>query len=76
MEKFKSLSKEPVDVVEGKIIDRWLKDDLLQKCIDERKNRCYGHRKLNSNDSKIATIIAKIYESQDAIFRNRRSTSI
>ena len=30
----------------------------------------------NSNDSKIATIIAKIYESQDAIFRNRRSTSI
>ncbi len=41
MEKFKSLSKEPVDVVEGKILDRWLKDDLLQKCIDERKDAPY-----------------------------------
>ena len=41
MEKFKSLSKEPVDQVEGKILDRWLKDDLLQKCIDERKDAPY-----------------------------------
>ncbi len=41
MEKFKSLSKDAVDQVEGKILDRWLKDDLLQKCIDERKNAPY-----------------------------------
>ena len=38
MERFKSLSKEPVDQVEGKILDKWLKEDLLQRCIDERKD--------------------------------------
>ena len=41
MEKFKSLSKDAVDQVEGKILERWLKDDLLQKCIDERKDAPY-----------------------------------
>ena len=38
---FKSLSKEPVDAVEGKILERWLKDDILTKCIENRSDAPY-----------------------------------
>ena len=41
MKNFKSLSKEPVNVVEGKILERWLKDDILTKCIENRNDAPY-----------------------------------
>ncbi len=41
MKNFKSLSKEPVSEVESKILDKWLKDDILSKCIEERKDCPY-----------------------------------
>ena len=41
MEKFKSLSKEPVDVIESKRLEQWKKDDILNKCIENRKDAPY-----------------------------------
>ena len=38
MEKFKSLSNESVDVVEASIREKWSKDDILNKCIENRKD--------------------------------------
>ena len=38
MKDFKSLSKESVDMVEGKILERWIKDDILDKCIENRND--------------------------------------
>ena len=37
MEKFEELSKEKVNEVERKILDKWLKEDILNKTIDNRK---------------------------------------
>ena len=41
MEKFKSLSKESVDVTESKRLEQWKKDDILNKCIENRKDAPY-----------------------------------
>ena len=41
MEKFKSLSKESVDVTESKRLEKWKKDDILNKCIENRKDAPY-----------------------------------
>ena len=41
MERFKSLSKEKTSVTEGKILDKWIKDDILNKTIENRKNDPY-----------------------------------
>lgn len=41
MKDFKSLSKEPVNVVEASIRERWLKDDILNKCISNRQDSEY-----------------------------------
>lgn len=38
MEKFEELSKEKVSEVERKILDKWLKEDILNKTIENRKN--------------------------------------
>ena len=38
MEKFKSLSKEPVDVNEANILESWKKMDILNKTIENRKD--------------------------------------
>ena len=41
MEKFKSLSKDAVDVTEGRILEKWKKEDILNKCIEKRENAPY-----------------------------------
>lgn len=41
MEKFKSLSKEKVSVVESKMLEKWKEEDILKKCIDKRCNNPY-----------------------------------
>ena len=41
MKNFKSLSKEPVDVTEAKIREKWLKEDILNKCIENREGSPY-----------------------------------
>ena len=41
MEKFKSLSKETVDVTESKRLEKWIQDDILNKCIENRKDAPY-----------------------------------
>ena len=41
MERFESLSKDEVSVTEGKILERWIKDDILNKTIENRKNNPY-----------------------------------
>ena len=41
MEKFKSLSKERVDVTEAKILEHWKKENILDKCIQNRENAPY-----------------------------------
>ena len=38
MEKFEELSKERVNEVEKKILDKWLKEDILNKTIDNRES--------------------------------------
>ena len=38
MEKFEELSKERASVVEKKILEKWQKEDILNKTIDNRKN--------------------------------------
>ena len=32
MEKFKNLSKDAVDVTEGRILEKWKNEDILNKC--------------------------------------------
>ena len=41
MERFKSLSNLKVSEAEEKIRERWLKDDILNKCIENRKDSEY-----------------------------------
>lgn len=41
MERFKSLSKLPVNEAEAKIRERWLKDNILEKCIENRRDNEY-----------------------------------
>ena len=41
MEKFKSLSKDAVDVTEGRILEKWKNEDILNKCIENRENAPY-----------------------------------
>ena len=41
MKKFESLSNEKVSIVEEKIRERWLKDNILNKCIENRNNSPY-----------------------------------
>lgn len=41
MEKFKNLSKEAVDVTESRILEKWKKEDILNKCIENRENDPY-----------------------------------
>ena len=41
MEKFKSLSKESVDITEAKILEKWKNEDILTKCIENRKDAPY-----------------------------------
>ncbi len=41
MKKFESLSKDEVSVTEGKILERWIKDDILNKTIENRKDNPY-----------------------------------
>ena len=41
MEKFKNLSKDAVDVTEGRILEKWKKEDILNKCIENRENAPY-----------------------------------
>ena len=41
MEKFKNLSKDAVDVTEGRILEKWKKEDILNKCIENRENDPY-----------------------------------
>ena len=41
MERFESLSKDEVNVTEGRILERWLKDDILNKTIENRNNNPY-----------------------------------
>lgn len=41
MKKFESLSNEKVSIVEEKLRERWLKDNILNKCIENRNNSPY-----------------------------------
>ena len=41
MERFKSLSKDSVSENEGKILEKWLKDDILNKTIENRLDAPY-----------------------------------
>ena len=41
MEKFKSLSKDSVDVTESRILEKWKSEDILNKCIENRENDPY-----------------------------------
>lgn len=41
MEKFKNLSKDAVDVTEGRILEKWKNEDILNKCIENRENAPY-----------------------------------
>ena len=41
MERFKSLSKDAVDVTEGRILEKWKSEDILNKCIENRENDPY-----------------------------------
>ncbi len=41
MKKFESLDNDEVSKVEGKILERWMKDDILDKCIQNRKDHDY-----------------------------------
>lgn len=41
MKKFESLSNQKVSIVEEKLRERWLKDNILNKCIENRNNSPY-----------------------------------
>ena len=41
MKKFESLSNEKVSIVEEKLRERWLEDNILNKCIENRNNSPY-----------------------------------
>ena len=41
MKKFESLDTRDVSVVENTILERWLKDKILDKCIQNREDKPY-----------------------------------